>query len=131
MYPESTSDKDIVWHCGILNLMEPGDLINGDKGFLIQHILPPNVYLNLPPFWQISSSPNNKLNSLLELPNLELMSSEPPHEWKDMTYTIEFDSEPLSVYRNKIISSCIMFGDFGKTDYSWSRKWEAKFLLLI
>ena len=30
--------------------MEPGDLIIADKGFLIQSILPPNVYLNLLPF---------------------------------------------------------------------------------
>ena len=30
--------------------MEPGDLIIADKGFLIQSILPPNVYLNLPLF---------------------------------------------------------------------------------
>ena len=50
LYPGSTSDKAIVRHCGILNLMEPGDLIIADKGFLIQSILPPNVYLNLPPF---------------------------------------------------------------------------------
>ena len=50
LYPGSTSDKAIVRHCGILNFMEPGDLIIADKGFLIQSILPPNVYLNLPPF---------------------------------------------------------------------------------
>ena len=50
LYPGSTSDKAIVRHCGILNLMELGDLIIADKGFLIQSILPPNVYLNLPPF---------------------------------------------------------------------------------
>ena len=30
--------------------MEPGDLIVANKGFLIKSILPPNVYLNLPPF---------------------------------------------------------------------------------
>ena len=50
LFPGSTSDKQIVRHCGILNLMEPGDLIIADKGFLIQSILSPNVYLNLPPF---------------------------------------------------------------------------------
>ena len=50
LFPGSTSDKQIVRHCGILNLMKPGDLIIADKGFLIQSILPPNVYLNLPPF---------------------------------------------------------------------------------
>ena len=50
LYPESTSDKKIVKHCGILNLMKPGDLIIADKSFLLQNILPPNVYLNLPPF---------------------------------------------------------------------------------
>ena len=50
LFQGSTSDKQIVRHCGILNLMEPGDLIIADKGFLIQSILPPNVYLNLPSF---------------------------------------------------------------------------------
>ena len=42
--------RTAILNCGILNLMEPGDLIIADKGFLIQNILPPNVYLNLPPF---------------------------------------------------------------------------------
>ena len=50
LYPGSTSDKEIVRHCGILNRKEPGELIIADNCFLIQSILPPNVYMNLPPF---------------------------------------------------------------------------------
>ena len=33
LFPRSTSDKQIDWHGGILNLMEPGELIIADKGF--------------------------------------------------------------------------------------------------
>ncbi|KAE9523680.1 hypothetical protein AGLY_015898 [Aphis glycines] len=40
LYPGSTSVKKIVNHCGILNLLEPGDLILADKGFLISDVLP-------------------------------------------------------------------------------------------
>jgi len=50
LYPGSTSDKKIVSHCGILSLLEPGDLILADKGFLISDILPDGVSLNIPPF---------------------------------------------------------------------------------
>lgn len=49
-YPGSTSDKELVKHCAILNNLEPGDLILADKGFLIHDILPQGVYLNIPPF---------------------------------------------------------------------------------
>ena len=44
------SDKEIVRHCGVLEMMKPDDLIIADKGFLIQNMSPPKVYLNLPPF---------------------------------------------------------------------------------
>ena len=44
LFPGSTSDKQIVRHCGILNVMEPGDLIIADKGFLIESILPPTIF---------------------------------------------------------------------------------------
>ena len=50
LYRNCTSDKEIVRHCGVLEMMKPCDLIIADKGFLIQNMLPPNVYLILPPF---------------------------------------------------------------------------------
>jgi len=50
LYPGSTSNKKIVSHCGILSLLEPGDLILADKGFLISDILPEGVFLNIHPF---------------------------------------------------------------------------------
>lgn len=50
LYPGSTSDKAIVQHSGILNLMEPGDMIMADKGFTITDLLPEGVRLNIPPF---------------------------------------------------------------------------------
>ncbi|XP_015374947.1 PREDICTED: uncharacterized protein LOC107169654 [Diuraphis noxia] len=50
LYPGSTSDKKIVSHCGILSLLEPGDLILADKGFLISDLIPNGASLNIPPF---------------------------------------------------------------------------------
>lgn len=50
LYPGSTSDKKIVSDCGILDLLEPGDLVLADKGFLIKDIMPPGVNVNIPPF---------------------------------------------------------------------------------
>lgn len=50
LYPGSTSDKKIVQHCGVINQLDPGDLILADKGFVIKDILPNDVQLNVPPF---------------------------------------------------------------------------------
>ena len=50
LYPGSTSDKEIVRHCRILTDMQKGDLILADKGFVIQDITPPGVFVNVPPF---------------------------------------------------------------------------------
>jgi len=33
-YPGSTSDKDIVSHCGLVEKLHRGDLVLADKGFL-------------------------------------------------------------------------------------------------
>ena len=50
LYPGSTSDKEIVRDCGILEHFETGDLVLADKGFLIQDLLPNGVSVNIPPF---------------------------------------------------------------------------------
>jgi len=50
LYPGSTSDKQIVQHCGVLQQLNSGDLILADKGFVIQDIVPPGVFVNVPPF---------------------------------------------------------------------------------
>lgn len=50
LYPWSTSDKQIVANCSILDILEPGDLVIADKGFLIEDLLPNGVALNVPPF---------------------------------------------------------------------------------
>ena len=50
LYPGSTSDKAIVKHCGILEQLQPGDLILADKGFIISDLLPSGVSVNVPPF---------------------------------------------------------------------------------
>ena len=38
-YPGRISDVDLVATCGILSLLEPGDYIMTDKGFLIRAML--------------------------------------------------------------------------------------------
>ena len=50
LYPGSTSDKSIVAHSGIVEKMQPGDMILADKGFVMQDLLPAGVSLNVPPF---------------------------------------------------------------------------------
>lgn len=50
LYPGSTSDAAIVEHCGILDQLQPGDLVLADKGFNIYDKLPTGVSLNIPPF---------------------------------------------------------------------------------
>ena len=50
MYAGSVSDKAIVQKCGILSLLNAGDLILADKGFLIQDMIPSGVSVNIPPF---------------------------------------------------------------------------------
>ena len=50
LYPSSTSDKEVVRHSKALDMMEPGDMVLADKGFLIHDLMPAGVSLNLPPF---------------------------------------------------------------------------------
>jgi hypothetical protein len=50
LYPGSTSDRKIVQHSGVLNRMEPGDVILTDKGFLTKDLLPVGVHVNIPLF---------------------------------------------------------------------------------
>jgi len=50
LYPGKTSDKELVEHCKILEVCEPGDQVLADKGFLILPLLPRGVTLNIPPF---------------------------------------------------------------------------------
>lgn len=49
-YPGSTSDAPLVEHCGILDQLQPGDLVLADKGFNIYDKLPTGVSLNIPPY---------------------------------------------------------------------------------
>ncbi|KAK5643913.1 hypothetical protein RI129_007758 [Pyrocoelia pectoralis] len=50
LYGGNTSDKKIVERSNVLNVVQAGDLILADKGFLISDILPAGVSLNIPPF---------------------------------------------------------------------------------
>ena len=53
------SDREITKQSSILDLLEPGDNIMADKGFLIDDILPNGVTLNRPPF----KGPDQQLSS--------------------------------------------------------------------
>ena len=51
LYAGSTSDKEITRHCGLLELLEPGDAVMTDKGFDIRYeLMLIGVRLNIPPF---------------------------------------------------------------------------------
>ncbi|KAJ8412664.1 hypothetical protein AAFF_G00116150 [Aldrovandia affinis] len=50
LYGGSTSDKAITADCGVLQQLEPGDMVMADKGFTIRDILPEGVSLNIPTF---------------------------------------------------------------------------------
>jgi hypothetical protein len=50
LYAGRTSDRELTNDCGILSLLEPGDVIMADRGFTIAEDLPEDVSLNIPPF---------------------------------------------------------------------------------
>ena len=49
LYGGNISDKKLVIESGLLRLLESGDSIMADRGFMIDDILPPGVQLNIPP----------------------------------------------------------------------------------
>ena len=51
LYPGSISDKELTCKCGILDLLEPGDSVMGDRGFDIEeNLILRGIHLNIPPF---------------------------------------------------------------------------------
>ncbi|KAK0144261.1 hypothetical protein N1851_017374 [Merluccius polli] len=50
LYGGSASDKAITGDSGILQHLQPGDMVMADKGFTIRDILPEGVTLNIPSF---------------------------------------------------------------------------------
>ena len=51
LYGGHISDKKVTELCGIINLLEPGDMVMADRGFDIQDILAAKkIKLNIPPF---------------------------------------------------------------------------------
>ncbi|CAN7993680.1 unnamed protein product, partial [Ixodes hexagonus] len=48
-YLGSTSDREVVKDCGILDKLTAGDLILADKGFAIFDLMPSGTSLNIPP----------------------------------------------------------------------------------
>ena len=49
-YGGSTSDKAITKDSGVLDQLQPGDMVMADKGFTIRDLLPQGVSLNIPSF---------------------------------------------------------------------------------
>ena len=50
LYSGSISDKAIVQQWGFLNHLTARDMVLGDKGFVIQDLVPNGVSVNIPPF---------------------------------------------------------------------------------
>jgi hypothetical protein len=51
LYGGNISDKEITQRSGLLEMMDPGDLILADRGFLIDDIAKPySIHVNVPPF---------------------------------------------------------------------------------
>ena len=51
LYQGSISDKGITRRSGVLSLLEEGDEVMADKGFLVQDLLEPKkATLTIPPF---------------------------------------------------------------------------------
>ena len=55
LYAGRCSDNAITRDCGILDLLEKEDSVMADKGFTIADDLPPDTYLNIPPFLRNSA----------------------------------------------------------------------------
>lgn len=47
LYGGNISDKKLTQLSGLLDLLEPGDAVMADRGFIIDDILPPGVTLNI------------------------------------------------------------------------------------
>ncbi len=56
LYAGRCSDKSIAKDSRILQLLEENDSVMADKGFTIEDILPPKMYLNIPPFLRENAS---------------------------------------------------------------------------
>ena len=64
LYAGRSTDLQITRHCGILDLLEPGDDLMADRGFEIDDYLPQGVTLNIPPF--LEGAPQLTLEKELE-----------------------------------------------------------------
>ena len=51
LYGGHISDRAMTQDCGLIDLLDSGDVVMADKGFDIQHLLAPRkAILNIPPF---------------------------------------------------------------------------------
>ena len=73
LYQGSISDKEITRRSGILSLLEEGDEVMADKGFLIQDLLEPKkATLTIPPF--LSRTRSLQFTSKHRRPKLSMLS---------------------------------------------------------
>lgn len=63
LYPGSTSDKEMVRTSGLPELLQAGDLILADKGFLINDIVRAGVSVNIPLFLSTPQFTSSKIHA--------------------------------------------------------------------
>ena len=57
LYEGGISDKELFIQCGIIDYLNPGDLVLADRGFTVKEVLQAKgVHLNIPPF--LKNRPN-------------------------------------------------------------------------
>lgn len=88
-YEGSISDRRLVELSGLLQLLEPGDEIMADKGFLIQDLLAPlGVRLNVPPL--LESKKQMAIDDVVVTKKIAHMSKGPLDRLKNFEYYMVF-----------------------------------------
>lgn len=106
LYSGSTSDKAITADCGVLDYLQPGDLVLANKGFAIQDIVPPGVTVNTP-----SLLANGQLTLEDVVNNRKIASARNHVEHSIRTLKLfsilEQIPDQYEKYMNKILKVCV------------------------
>ena len=112
LYSGNISDKKIVAESGFLRLLECGDSIMADRGFLIEDILPLGVEMNVPPLLnETGQLTENKQTYTRRIASLRI-HVEQAIEW--IKYYQILYNVPNNMHNsiNQIFYVCAMFTNF-------------------